>query len=282
MKLLEVISRSVMVASVNFTKPRMTTKDAKATYDAEVANNAHGAGKFVKDLYPRHLIEPIVSFENDTRAFLYSVTRRVDDQQLLPTSRYTQVAVEMGNRQLQHRQLVTAFANNYANVLHLAAQSQGDLFDAGVYPDVSAVTGQFSMQFRVRALAQPQQILKATGLDAGTLQQIERETEAQITASLGESLRDSYRDLYSAVERVAVQCGKEKGRIYDTLMTDLDHLCEVLPDLNFTGDPQLIAFIEECKTRISYHPDTLRVDPLLRSAAATSAADIMEKMRRFV
>ena len=65
---------NALLVSLTVRKPQLTKKDYKATADAEIANNAHGAGKYVKDLYPKHLIDPITQVESEARAYMYSRT----------------------------------------------------------------------------------------------------------------------------------------------------------------------------------------------------------------
>ena len=142
------IKEHALLVSLSVSKPQMTAKDQKATADAEAANNAHGAGQYRKDLYPKALVQPILTVESAARAYLESTTYMWDrGAHLLPNTRFMAVADRMGKFELEFNQCVTAFLNNWSNVMMQAQQAQGALFDASAYPDLSDLRSEF--RFRV-------------------------------------------------------------------------------------------------------------------------------------
>jgi hypothetical protein len=272
--------RAVLV-SLTVSKPRLTKKDNKATVDAELANNARGAGRYVKDLYPKHLIDPIIQVENDARAYMYGLTLPWNKgQHLLPCVRFMEFAERMGKFELAFGQAVTAFLNNYSNVLTQAQETQGSLFNAEEYPDLSELRAQFSLNVRYFPVADAGDFRVQVAEDV--LARLKSDAEAQIRESLADTMREPYQRLYEAVARIYTQCSKEDGRIYDTLMDNLDHLLDVLPDLNFVGDTRLDELIEDCRSRIAVHPDMLRVEKEKRRDVAAEAKAILEKMAGFM
>jgi hypothetical protein len=274
------LKSQAMLVSLSITKPKMTAKDHKATADAELANNAHGAGAYVKRLYPKHLIDPIVSVENEARGYVYSRTLPWNKgQQLLPSTRYMEFAAQMRKYETAFYQTVTAFLANYANVMQEAQKVQGTLFDASEYPDLSDIREQFTMRTRYFPLADASDFrLK---VEAEVIEEIKREAEESMKDVLAESMQEPYRRLYEAVARIHTQCAKPESRIYDSLMNNLDELLDVLPDLNFVGDKKLDALLEECRASISVHPETLRTDPQAKQDVAERAKDILSKMSAF-
>ena len=60
-------------------------------------------------------------------------------------------ADRMGKYELEFNQAVTAFLNNWANVMARAQESQGALFDPNVYPDLT----QLRSEFRFRVIYRP-------------------------------------------------------------------------------------------------------------------------------
>lgn len=137
-----------ILVSLTVTKPQMTKKDSKATKDAEDANHAQGAGQYRKDLYPKHLVAPIATLESSARAFITSTTYPWNrGQALLPSQRFIEFAERLSKYELEFNQAVTAFLNNWANVMQQAETAQGDLFDSNAYPDLQELKAQF--QFRV-------------------------------------------------------------------------------------------------------------------------------------
>lgn len=137
-----------LIVSLTVNKPQLTKKDDKATRDAEDANNARGAGQFRKELYPKHLIAPITQVESSARAYIERCTYPwARGEYLLPTTRFMDFADRVGKYELEFSQCVTAFLNNWSNVMYEAQQRQGALFDAAAYPDLTALKSDF--RFRV-------------------------------------------------------------------------------------------------------------------------------------
>lgn len=142
------IKEHALIVSLTVNKPQLTKKDEKATRDAEDANNAHGAGQFRKDLYPKHLIAPIAQVESSARAYIERTTYPwARGEYLLPTQRFMEFAERVGKYELEFSQCVTAFLNNWSNVMYEAQLRQGELFDANAYPDLDALKKDF--RFRV-------------------------------------------------------------------------------------------------------------------------------------
>lgn len=270
-----------MLVSLNVTKPQMTKKDRKATQDAENANNAHGAGAYVKRLYPKHLIDPIVQVENEARGYMYAQTLPwTKGIQLLPSVKFMEFADRMRKFELAYSQAVTVFLNNFANVLGEAQLTQGNLFDASEYPDLSELKQGFSFRAKYFPIADSNDFRLKVEKDV--LAEIKKEAEESMRLALAESMREPYRRLFEAVERIHTQCAKKESRIYDSLMDNLDELLDTLPALNFTGDKQLDTLLERCRETISVHPETLRTDPDIKEKVAGKALDILEQMRAFV
>lgn len=139
--------------SLTITKPQLTAKDDKATVDAETANNAHGAGQYRKDLYPKHLIAPIGEVESSARAY---ITRSTLDG-VLPAARFMDFAGQLSQYEVMFNQAVTVFLSNYVAVITAARQAQGGLFDPGLYPDLSTLRSRFTWRVRYDPIADTSQ-----------------------------------------------------------------------------------------------------------------------------
>ena len=70
-----------------------------------------------------------------------------------------------------------------------------------------------------------------------------------------------------------------KGRLYDTVITDVRELCDLLPALDIAGDPALAATLAEARAHLAGQSiDRLRSCPTARTAAKTAADAILAKM----
>lgn len=275
------IKNKMLMVALTVNKPQLTKTDRKGTAAAEDALDAHGAGKFVKQLYPKHLIDPIVQVEQEARAYLYANTRMwLKGVYLLPTTRYMKFAEQMGKYELAFNQSVTAFMNNINKVMTAAQESQGAMFDPSEYPDLTALRAEFSFQPRYFPFADVGDF-DLDGMEQEQVEALKAEARLQYQAAFAESHKQLYTDLFSAVQRIVTQTGKAKGRIYDTLTSDLDHLIDVLPELNFMEDPDLNALVDECR-KIAVDPDMIRGEDGVRQRVHADAQDILAKMAGFM
>jgi hypothetical protein len=275
------IKNKILMVSLTVNKPQLTKTDRKGTAAAEDALDAKGAGKFVKQLYPKHLIDPIVQVEQEARAYLYSNTRMwLKGVYLLPAVRYMPFAEQMGKYELAFNQSVTAFMNNINKVMTAAQESQGAMFDPSEYPDLTALRAEFSFNPRYFPFADVGDF-NLDGMEQEEVEALKADARQQYAAAFAESHKELYGKLFAAVQRIVTQTGKEKGRIYDTLTSDLEHLIEVLPALNFDNDQNLNEIIEECRS-IAVDPDMLREEENARKRVHNEAQGVLAKMAEFM
>lgn len=198
------IKDHALIVSLTVNKPQMTQKDHKATNDAELANDAHGAGQYRKDLYPKSLIQPILTVESGARSYIESTTYPWNRGEfLLPTTRFMTFADRLGKSELEFNQSVTAFMNNWANVMDRAKLSQGALFDESVYPDLTDLRNEFKFRVTYRPVS-----------DAGDFRVVMQEEELM---RLREQVEATTKESMNAIMRAPLE------RLRDVVM----HLNEV-------------------------------------------------------
>lgn len=201
------IKDHAMLVSLSVRKPQMTKKDVKATRDAEDANDASNAGQYRKDLYPKQLIQPILTVESSARAYIESTTyvwARGD--YLLPNKRFMTFADRMAKYELEFSQCVTAFLNNWSNVMQRAKDSQGDMFDPSVYPDLDELKAGFRMKVCYRPVT-----------DYGDFR-VQLQTEeldllrVQVEAEVKESMESVFRDPLTRLRKVVAHLQEVTGK----------------------------------------------------------------------
>jgi hypothetical protein len=143
------IKEKCVLVSVEIEKPTMTRKDAKATAEAAMSNNAKaGAINLTKNLYPKHLTAIFEGVEAKARGQVkkgnYMWSR---GQYIMLGNRLMEFMTDAAQIELEWKQAVTAFLNNWANVLQDASSELGNMFDANVYPDVTDLGKQFKLKF---------------------------------------------------------------------------------------------------------------------------------------
>jgi hypothetical protein len=201
------IKNHALLVSLTVNKPQMTQKDDKATRDAEVANNAHGAGQFRKDLYPKHLVGPILTVESSARAYIERTTYMWSrGEYLLPTSKFMEFTERMGKFQLEFDQCVTAFLNNWSNVLQQAQSAQGALFDPNAYPDLTDLKSDFRFRVNYRPVTDAHDF--RVSLQEEELDTLRAEVEQATRESMEAVLKEPLQRLREVVAKLNEVTGK--------------------------------------------------------------------------
>lgn len=280
-----------LIVSVSVGKPQMTKTDMKATIDAEQANNAHNAGKYTKDLFPKHLIAPIKALETSARYYLECTTypwRR--GEYLLPTTRFMDFADRMAKFELEFNQLVTSFMQNFVNVLDEAKQQQGDLFDAGDYPDVTDIRNRFT--FGVKYTPVPDFGDFRVDLQEEEIALLKEQVEAQAKSAMDDLLKVPLERLRDVVSRLNEVCKKEdrvtinkrtgapeskppifRDSVVDNIQREIDLLCDfakVMP-----------AEVQQLNSDVAHalrEPELLRNDEGVRKDVAENTDALLNKI----
>lgn len=278
---------NALIVSISVGKPQMTKTDSKATQDAEQANNAHNAGKYTKDLFPKHLIAPIKALETSARYYVECTTypwRR--GEYLLPTTRFMDFADRMAKFELEFNQLVTGFMQNFVNVLDEARRQQGDLFDENDYPDVSDIRNRFT--FGVNYLPVPEYGDFRVDLQEEEKQLLKEQVEAQHNEAMEEMMRKPLERLREVVAKLNEVCKKDdrvtinkrtgepeskppifRDSVVDNIKREIDLLydfAEVMPSdiqqlnsdvANVLREPELLRNDEGARKDVAQNTDAL-------------------------
>lgn len=285
------IKNHALLVSLSVSKPQMTKKDEKATVSAEVANNAYGAGQYRKDLYPKALVQPIMAVESSARAYIESTTFMWSrGEYLLPTARFMEFSERIGKFQLEFDQCVTAFLNNWSNVMQQAQQRQGDLFDATAYPDLTDL----KTDFRFRVMYRP--VTDATdfrvAMQDEEMTALRAEVEEATKESMNNMLRAPLERLKDVVQKLHDVTGKTERETVNkkTGVTEVrapifrDSVCENIAAeidlLRAFADilPDDINSLARAVNDMTPHPQQLRDNPDKRKEVNVQTAALLDSI----
>jgi hypothetical protein len=74
----------------------------------------------------------------------------------------------------------------------------------------------------------------------------------------------------------------EKPRLYDSMITNVVEIVDVLPKLNIAGDTELDRMASEVRRALVVDPKELRKSETVRSDTAKAAVDIMQRMAAYM
>ncbi len=285
------IKNHALLVSLSVSKPQMTKKDDKATRDAESANNAHGAGQFRKDLYPKSLVQPILTVESSARAYIESVTYMwTRGEYLLPTAKFMEFTERIGKYQVEFDQCVTAFLNNWSNVMQQAQTSQGALFDANAYPDLTDLKNDFRFRVNYRPVTDAGDF--RVQMQDDEMDALRAEVETATRESMNNMLRAPLERLKEVVQRLHEVTAKGDREVLNkkTGVIDLrppifrdsvvDNIMEEINLLHAFADvmPDNVLAIAKEIADTTPHPQQLRDNPVARQEVNTQTAALLNSI----
>lgn len=206
------LKNNAMIVSLTVGKPQMTKTDMQATDIAETALNSKDAGHFRKELYPKRLMQPIKSVETAARTYMNTVAYTWDRGDfILPNTKFMVFAEEMAKYELQFDQCVTGFLQNWVNVLSEAEVTQGDMFDAADYPDVSELRRRFRFDINYKPVTDSSDF--RISLQDEELSALKEKVEAQTKLQMEDLMREPLERLRAVVSRLHQTAGKEERAV---------------------------------------------------------------------
>ena len=285
------IKNHAMLVSLSVSKPQMTKKDDKATVSAEVANNAYGAGQYRKDLYPKALVQPIMSVESSARAYIEGTTYKwTRTENLLPTARFMEFTERIGKFQVEFDQCVTAFLNNWSNVMQQAQQHQGDLFDASAYPDLSDLRSDFRFRVHYRPVTDAHDFrvaMQDDEMDAlrAEVEQATKESMDNMMRAPLERLKDVVQKLHDITNKTDRETVNKRTGITEVRPPIFrDSVCEnIMEEIALLQDfadvlPFEITSLARTVVDITPHPQQLRDNPEKRKEVGVQTAALLDSI----
>lgn len=267
--------RAILVA-LKVSLPTATRRDKAATQDVETVRNARDLGRFNKDLINKTFLAKIKSTESAARAYLYAMTVPWgdDDSRLLAIRRNMEFSQKMQTYGAEFDAQAIAIQKNW---LTIVAEAQGrlkTLFDATQYPHIDVLPSKFN--FRILYTPVPTGGDLRVSLDTQQLKEMKARIDEDARAALQATAGVAWRRLYEEVAHMAARLAIPKGRLHDTVVTNLANVCDILPDLNFTDDPKLNKAIALVKKQLLVSPETLRSQPDVKENTAIAAKKIAD------
>ena len=272
------IRNTHFACKVSFNMPQQTKLDRKAQADAEEANNAYGALKVRRRLYAKHTLDPFTSLAAAARNYLRTRTTQMGDIQLLSKEQMFEVIDTLENRYfVQWSQQKTVFGQEYAKIMQEAEQQQGDLFDASVYPDISAILNQFTCSFDLYPVGDVGGGI-FDDLEAGLAADVAARVEATTMRNIKEALAEPLARLVDAVMNIHNKTSREKSRIHNSVMGELEEITALIPSLNVVGLPYLNDMAAKCREELLVPTDSLKGDTSAREGVAEASESILKEL----
>jgi hypothetical protein len=262
-----------------FSMPKLTAKDVKATKGAiKKAGADDGTGTFIKRMYTNEDIKPLTRLKDEARSYHYRMTMPWIHQgpRIQPSGMYTDYANRMREYRLAWEKLVDEFVSNYSERLERAETKLVGLFNNSDYPAPEAIRESFEMRCNILPFPSCTDFRADIGIEAIEI------VRANEQATIQNAMEDVQHQLVTFVKNLAD--APNKGKIFDSLVTNIHDMAQKLPMLNLADDPRLDQIKKDLDTKFAtLHPDDLKGEggKPCAEVIGKEAQKIVDKMSAF-
>jgi hypothetical protein len=276
------LTDQTVLVDMGFSTPKLTAVDKAASAKAcEMAGAKRGRGRVVKTLYADTDIKMVTNFRDEVRTYYYRMTAPWLNNgcRILPSALYFEFCERMrAYRATWESTIVPTFCDNFADRLDRAEKDLAGLWNPRDYPTVEDVRSRFEMRVNILPVPSSGDFRVQLGEEANAkleadLEEINRQVEAKVMTEVKDRL-------LKVVGTMAENLTGGK-KIFDTLVTNVTDLCNVLPAFNVTNDPRIEQFRAEIMAKLAEHPDNLRSDKKLAKQVGDDAQAIVDKMSAY-
>ena len=242
------------------------------------------AGRFNKSLLPggAESYDAVHKKGRELRTFYYENTLpwSKDGQRILPTANYEKFSEGVRHLRREYEFLAREFIREYPILKEDARLLLNGMFLDSDYPDPSAMTDKFSVI--VETLPLPAASDFRVDLGQAEIERIQGELQTRLQNEFTNANKDLWDRLSLAVANIRGRLQVPDAKFHDTLISNLQDLVALIPNLNVTGDANLDAVVKRCEVLTLHSPVTLRNDTATRAEVAQQAKEISEIMSEYM
>jgi hypothetical protein len=258
--------------------------DPKAT--REVIENYHAApdsGRFMKQLVDHEAVQKYQKAANEARLWHYrnSLPWGDDGSRILPAKNYLHYMEKMRLFKTTFDASARDFIAIFPALVNRAVNELNGLFNPADYPTQAQLERKFGFSTAVNPL--PEKDDFRVNLNQDEVEAIRQNIEDRLKFNIQDAMKDAWTRLFDSVKHLADKL-KDKDAIFrDSIITNIKDLCELLPRLNVTEDPDLDRMISEVMAAFGdTDPDDLRKLEMARKATSIEADALLEKMKGYI
>lgn len=275
--------RAMLVSlSIGMFSSRKT--DKKVTREVITSHQADDkAGKFVKQILPEEALDQVKKIESEAREFHYKHTCPWTDEgaRILPSVKYMEYVDFMRGKSALFEAQAAAFVDKFDDYIEQQRAKLNSMFNKEDYPSKEKVRKKF--KFKTDFLPFPDSSDFRVDISDEEMAALRIQTEQRIREAGASARQDLWQRLAEPLKTMARSLSKTDGRIYDTVVSNIKDIVELVPALNITGDPELERICQQVRHDLAgVDVDALRRHPSTRLETAAKANAILATMSGYL
>jgi len=276
------LNEKAMLVFLNISFWTARKYDKKISQEVEDKYGTDEAGRYNKILIAKEHLANIKKIISAARTFHYENTLPWSDNggRLLPSSNYFDYVNAIRNFQDEYEREVANFLLVYPNLKQEARLRLNAMFEEEDYPDVTILKTKYAFTNQITPVPEAGDFrVKITDDEVAA---IKESLEQQVVRSTETAMNDLWQRLFKVVEHMSERLSDPDNKFKNTLVENITDLCELLPKLNITDDPELNDAVQEIKAKLTVNDSQdLRDNNLVRNKTAIEAQKILNKMRPY-
>lgn len=237
------------------------------------------------------LVQEIGKKQKEAGLKLASLTTAYQDWRLLANSLYQRWMEEFSIIEGEFNVLKAEFIHRAPDLVREAEQKKG-LFNVAP-PTLAEMEAAFTLSFDIRAIPDSQSF---NALDQGIADVLRDRFEADTRAAYQQAQKDAMERLAEPLKRLVERLGAYdqkltdqakglpadgSGRLYQTVITNVQDIASVFASFNLTGDKEMDAIAKQLDVFEGVDIDDLKQDRALREATTRRAKEILDRLGDF-
>ncbi len=276
------LNEKAMLVYLNISIWTARKYDKKISQEIERQYNADEAGRYNKILIAKEHLANIKKIISAARSFHYENTLPWSNNggRLLPTANYFNYVKSIQCFTDDFEREVADFLRVYPILKNEARHRLNGMFDEEDYPDANMLETKFDIRNMI--LPVPEADDFRVSLTEDEVDSIKESLEEQVKESTEAAMNDLWKRLFKVVSHMSERLSDPDNKFKNTLVENIENLCELLPKLNITDDPVLVVAVNEIKAKLTINDSqTLRDNNNIRNKTAHEAQKILNKMRPY-
>ena len=250
------LTKKAMLVSLHIKHWSDTSTDKEV--GRTVAENAGvdvKVGKYVKNLLPKTALKPLKEIKAAAREMHYELTMPWDDSgvRLLPVQLFDQYEQQMRAYYNSFDTELRALVDHFTDYQDQARIELGPMYKDADYPHPDRLDEKCEFSWNWTPVPDSSHFI--ADLATADADRIRADIEEQLESRIKGTVHDLYQRLGNAVttlsERLSIDDDGKAKTFHKSALENLREICNIIPQLNITGDMELARLCEEVKQAIS-------------------------------
>lgn len=293
------LAANAMLVHLYTGMPSMGRLDKRITDETNSEHRVESdmAGYRIK-FYPKELLARVASVVSEAKQFHYrtSLPWAHAGPRIMPVANFLSHTEGFRRYKLEHHDCVEEVCDKYEHYKDVEAPNLlGDAYDPTDYPPVEVLRARFILDVKYFAIGDGKDFRKDISEEAALA--LREEVTRDLQAATADAMRDLWQRVAGVVGHMVERLTayqpahvdingakvKAQGTFNDSLVGNVRDLVDILPSMNIARDPNLDAIAMQMRKDLCvFDPAVLREDPVMRSAVAGNAAEILDRVNQFL